>query len=324
MFVVDSTSRVARLAGIVVRGDGTVKSGTTQAIDIGQAVAIVRRSPDPANGGKPHVWPNIVLPDAIDVDAGLRRFVRVPGGSFSMGGTSGDERWPSGSGTGNLRLPVFYMGKFEVTVAQFNECVRAGACLPPAPSGLSTAPDYPVTGVTWYEARKYATWLQQRLASSPETPPDLRRLLDVGWEIDLPSEAEWEKAARRNGKDPYPWGTSPNPSKANYNSGAVKAVGSSRCTDCAFGLEDMAGNVREWTRSLKLNYPYDAAKAEDPAATGPRAVRGGSYQRLFVGAERVRAANREEADPTHLDEYTGFRVAVICREERGCTWQEPD
>ena len=93
---------------------------------------------------------------------------------------------------------------------------------------------------------------------------------------------------------------------------------------CAYGLADMAGNVREWTRSLKLEYPYVAAKAEDPAATGRRAIRGGSYERLFVGAERVRAANREDAEPDTFDRYTGFRVALICRKDRGCTWQEPD
>ena len=328
MLFLDPEDGAPKLAGIVVGGDGDVTSGTTHAIDIRQAVTIVATSRDPANGSKTHVWPNIVLPDVIAADARLRSFAKVDRGTFLMGSDSGDERWPQASGgrpgSRRVTLPAFYMGKFEVTVAQYRECVNAGRCTHGGRAMSSSEPDYPVAGVSWYEARTYAEWLQTRLASTPGTPRVLRRLLESGWQIDLPSEEEWEKAARRGGGDPYPWGTAPNLSYANYNSGDVRAVGSRECPPCAYGLADMAGNVREWTRSLKLDYPYDAARAEDLAATGKRAVRGGSYQRIFVGAERVRAANREEEEPTRFDQYTGFRVALICRKDRGCKWEEPD
>jgi formylglycine-generating enzyme required for sulfatase activity len=327
-FFIDPEDGSPKLAGIVVRGDGELRKGTTHAIDIRQAVTIVATSRDPANGNKPHVWPNIVLPDVIDVDARLRTFLKVDRGEFLMGGNSGDERWPAGpggpAGPRVVALPAFYMGKFEVTVAQYKECVDAGRCTHGGRSLSSNESDHPVVGVSWYEARTYAEWLQGRLATTPATPRILRRLLESGWQVDLPSEEEWEKAARHAGKDTYPWGNSGNLSYANYNSGSVKRVGASRCPPCAYGLADMAGNVREWTRSLKLDYPYVAARAEDLAATGKRAIRGGSYQRLFVGAERVRAANREDGEPNMFDQYTGFRVALICRTDRGCAWQEPD
>jgi formylglycine-generating enzyme required for sulfatase activity len=328
MFFIDPEDKAPKLAGIVVRGDGDLKKGTTHAIDIRQAVTIVATSRDPGNGNKPHMWPNILLPDVIDVDARLRTFVKVDRGEFLMGSNSGDERWPAGTGAPagarSVTLPAFYMAKFEVTVAQYKECIDAGRCTHGGRSVSSNEPDHPVAGVSWYEARTYAEWLQSRLVSTPATPRVLRRLLDSGWQVDLPSEEEWEKAARHAGKDTYPWGPSPNLSFANYNSGQLKRVGASKCASCAYGLADMAGNVREWTRSLKLDYPYIAAKAEDLAATGRRAIRGGSYERLFVGAERVRAANREDAEPNSFDRYTGFRVALICRKDRGCTWQEPD
>jgi formylglycine-generating enzyme required for sulfatase activity len=234
-----------------------------------------------------------------------------------------DEKWPDAaggkSGQGTITLPVFYMGKFEVTVAQYRECVAAGACTHAGAGVSSTAPNVPVVGVTWHEARTYARWLQAQLARRPETPPVLRRLLAVGWEIDLPSEDEWEKSARRK-TDAYPWGNSPSTRHANYNTGKLRAVDSSKCDGCAYGLVDLAGNAREWTRSLKLPYPYVAAKAEDPTGAGNRAIRGGSAMRfetaVFAG-QFVRSTNRQEEPPGRFDEFTGFRVALICRADRG-------
>ena len=330
MFVLDPQDKAWKLAGIVVRGDGDAREGTAHAIDIRQAATIVATSADPANGGKAHTWPNIVLPSEIPVDARLRSFRKVDRGAFLMGSERGDEQWPAAaggvSGRKTLTLPAFYMSRFEVTVAQYRECVTAGRCTHGGRSLSSSEDDYPVVGVTWYEAKGYAEWLQSRLATNPETPRVLRRLLEAGWEIDLPSEEEWEKAARLGGKDMYPWGNGPNTSYANYNTGTLKTVGSSNCPPCAYGLSDMAGNVREWTRSLKLEYPYVAAKAEDRTATGRRAIRGGSAKRetAFFGAQVVRATNRQEDEPTRFDEFTGFRVALICREDRGCTWKEPE
>lgn len=331
MFFIDPEDGAPKLVGIVARGDGMPTSGTTHAIDIRLAVPIVTRSADPANRGRPHIWPNIPLPREIVVDALSRSFVKVDAGTFVMGSNNvDDEKWPDGDGGKSaqktLSLPAFYMGKFEVTVAQYRECVAAGACTHTGRNMSSNEPNFPVVGVTWQEAKTYAEWLRSRL-SRPETPRELRRLLEAGWQTDLPSEEEWEKAARRGGRETYPWGNNPNPRKANYNTGQLRPVGSSNCSDCEYSLEDMAGNAREWTRSLKLPYPYIAAKAEDPTAAGKRAVRGGSAVKVETApfaVRIVRAANRQEEDPAKFDQYTGFRVALICRKDRGCNWQDPD
>jgi formylglycine-generating enzyme required for sulfatase activity len=328
----DPADGAYKLVGIVVAGDGDVKSGTTRAIDIRQAVTIVATSPDPRNGGKPHVWPNIPPPDEIVVDTLLRSFTKVEAGPFVMGSNDvNDEKWPNGDGgrpgPKSVTLPIFYMGKFEVTVAQYRECVAAGACMHSGRSLSPTEGNYPVVGVTWHEARTYAGWLQRHLMARPETPRILRRLLEAGWQIDLPSEEEWEKAARRRGTDTYPWGNGSNPRAANYNTGKLRPVDAAQCADCAYRIVDMAGNAREWTRSLKLPYPYVASKAEDPTAGGNRAIRGGSAARMgtaVFASQVIRAANRQDAAAGTFDEYTGFRVALICREDRGCGWKPPD
>jgi len=329
MFLIDPVDKSTKLAGLVVAGDGNALLGTTRAIDIRQAVTLVATSADRRNGNRPHVWPNIPLPDEIAVGA-FHSFRRVPVGAFVMGSSqAADERWPGtgSSGQATLTSAVFYMGKYEVTVEQYQQCVTDRACASATRSANLAQPDLPVVGVTWNQATTYADWLTQRLRSRPETDRTLRRLLDAGWEFDLPSEEEWEKAARRRGIEAYPWGNGPNPRNANYNTGRLRPVSSSRCDACEFGLFDMAGNAREWTRSLKVPYPYVAATAEDPTAPGNRAIRGGSYERMSnasLAALTVRAANRQDAAPSAFDEYTGFRLALICKKERGCSWQEPD
>ena len=316
-FFIDPEDNMPKLAGIVARGDGDERGGTTRAIDIRQAVTIVSTSNDPRIGNRPHQWPNIPLPAEFLVD-GVLSFRRVEAGDFKMG---------SGKEQARRTLPVFYMSRYEVTVRQYRECVADRNC---SHNNLNTDPseaDRPVVGVTWKEASDYTRWLQRSLMSRRETNRELRRLLNAGWEIDLPSEEEWEKAARRNGTDKYSWGDGWNPGNGNFNTGRLRAVNSSRCTGCAYGLFDMAGNAREWTRSLKLPYPYDASKAENPTAPGNRAIRGGSSKReensIHV-REIVRSTNRQDAAPSSFDEYTGFRLALICRKERKCNWQPPE
>ena len=320
-FFVDPDDRTPKLAGIVVSGDGDLKRGTTQAIDIRQAVTIVSTSRDPRTA-KPIIWPNIPLPASVVIDP-LSSFQKVDAGSFVMGSTRQADEKP----VQTRDLPVFYMGRYEVTVAQYRECVMARVC---SHTDLNINPndvDLPVVNVTWRDATAYARWLQQQLMTRPTSPIELRRLLLAGWQIDLPSEEEWERAARKNGTDVYPWGGSANPRYANYNTGKLRPVNSSKCDGCEWGLFDMAGNAREWTRSLKLPYPYNAAKAEDPTAPGNRVIRGGSFKRVEQGplaAQIVRSPNRQDEAPSKSDLYTGFRLALICKRERKCNWQEPD
>ena len=321
-----------RLIGIVNRGDGDARSGRAFAIDVRQAVALASSSPDSANDGKPHPWPNIVLATKYGIDTDQFAFLLVAAGDFEMGSTDKDSRWPASNGLPagprRITLPAFYLSQYEVTAGQYRRCQMAEKaderCMP-AKLG-ATVDNFPVVGVTWYQAKQYAHWLDQRLrVPSRQVPRDLRRLLDAGWTIDLPSEAEWEKGARFDKTGMYPWGKDFKTQFANFNTNSVKTVGSTRCPDCAYGLADMAGNAREWTRSLKFEYPYVASKAEDDTASGKRVIRGGSAEDVRSFADVVlRAANRQDADPTAFDKFTGFRVALICRVERGCTWTPPD
>lgn len=163
--------------------------------------------------------------------------------------------------------------------------------------------NHPVVGVTWYEALAFTRWLT-----------GIWRKVDVlpeGWEVRLPSEAEWEKAARGGLEIPaqphmvstgdtkgntrlsmkkneasqrgYPWGNDPDPNRANYNEtgiGATSAVGCFPSGASPYGCEEMSGNVWEWTRSIYREYPYDPKDGREnleASSAKIRVVRGGSF-----------------------------------------------
>lgn len=106
-----------------------------------------------------------------------------------------DEIWP-GEGQGSVILADFYIGKLPLTLAQFKACVTAEGCAPRNVTVLGDEPDHPVVNVTWHEALQYCDWLVQVVRDSPKAPAELRKMLAIGWRVGLPSEAEWEKAAR--------------------------------------------------------------------------------------------------------------------------------
>jgi formylglycine-generating enzyme required for sulfatase activity len=326
-FFIDPEDGAPKLAGVVVSGLGNAKKGTTDAIDIRQAVTIVSTSRDPRDNNRAPIWPNIQLADELQVDQ-LLAFIRLKPLAWQMGTATGpaDQRPPTA-----LKLPAYYMGKYEVSRGQYHECVMAKVCTY-AKSTPAPKPDeanLPVTNVSWYQANEFAKWLQSRLVSRPDLRRDLRRLLEAGWRVALPSEDEWERAARKDGTGAFPWGDNPTGGGAWYNTGRPRAIDASKCNGCEGGLFDMAGNVREWTRSLKLSYPYEPAQADKPNAPGDRAVRGGSYKRQpsdVLARQAVRSVNREQLAPNAADEFTGFRVALICKSDgdRPCRWRDPD
>jgi formylglycine-generating enzyme required for sulfatase activity len=331
MFVLDpDDNRRPKLAAIVVRGD----AGHTYGIDIGIAARLVNGEPHRANKNRPYRWPNIPLPQQLLVKSIPNlSFQRVAAGPFLMGSnTVADERWKGPP----PMLESFYMGTYEVTRGQYSQCVAAMACrrLTQSEGSSPQESNLPVVNVSWEDAKAYTTWLQRRLTGSPDAPPTLRRLFDAGWTVVLPSEAEWEKAARKfdpvkNVASVYPWGERPHDGGANFNTNRLRPVNESKCNDCAYGLFDMTGNVWEWTRSLKVPYPYSAAAADRPSAPGNRVIRGGSYKRednAPTAETIVRSSNREEAPPTKVDQYIGFRVALICARDGDmpCAWEEAD
>ena len=247
-------------------------------------------------------------------DDGLLGFVEVPAGPFLMGSDSSVdplafdiERWSDASAQGTVDLSTFHIGRYEVTGAQLGAFVEAtGRAVDDR--ALRTPPDHPAAFVSWPDALAYARWLDTALRAWPETPPRLATLLRDGWQVGLPTEAEWEKAARGTDGRIYPWGNEPRPDRANYGGRSTTPVGSFECPECPLGLSDMAGNVWEWTRSPYQPYPYDATDdREDLEADALWVMRGGS----FGDPERnLRAANRGGADPGARRPFIGFRVVI--------------
>jgi formylglycine-generating enzyme required for sulfatase activity len=247
-------------------------------------------------------------------DAELLGFVEVSGGPFLMGSdvvtdpqALDHERWSDGSAQGIVDLPTFYISRSEVTVAQFRAFVEATGFA--ADSRVFQAPpEYPVRPVSWTDALAYSRWLQSQLQASLNVPAALRELFDEGWRVTLPSEAEWEKAARGADGRLYPWGNEPRADRANFAETGTMPVGSFECPECPYPLFDMSGNVWEWTRSPYEPYPYDASDDRDNLeADGLWVIRGGSYQ---DSAREVRAASRAAAGPGVRRPFIGFRVAI--------------
>lgn len=151
-----------------------------------------------------------------------------------------------------------------------------------------------MVGVTWFEAQAYCAWL------TAVTSRTFR----------LPTEAEWEAAARGVEGSTYPWGDSWDSSKANTIEsrvlqpspvGVYVAAGGKG----AFEAEDQSGNVWEWTSSLYRDYPYDSALSEQPEEGGHRVLRGGSW---LDGGRFARCAYRDRYVPGLFYYDVGFRL----------------
>jgi formylglycine-generating enzyme required for sulfatase activity len=255
-------------------------------------------------------------------DEELLGFIRVDAGIFTMGSDprvdphAREEEQPQHL----VELPEYYIARYPVTVAQFSAFVVDSGFKVGDPDCLRGVPNHPVVDVTFYEALAYCDWLTDRLTSADWTPPLLRGQLDDGWVITLPSEAEWEKAARGRGGRIYPWGHEFDDLKVNGDRTGLRATssvgmfpdGASRC-----GALDMSGNVWECTRSLwrdergkpGYRYPYRADDAERENVHAPgsiqRVMRGGAF---YSDARDLRAATRSSVDPLGRHVDIGFRL----------------
>ncbi len=242
--------------------------------------------------------------------------VYVPAGAFWMGTDENDPYFVGGEQPQHqVNLDAFWIDRTEVTNAQYERCVKDGGCSPPAQTtahhedhyyGESAYDDYPVIYVDWERANAYCAWASKR----------------------LPTEAEWEKAARGTDKRRYPWGNTFDGTLANFcddrctfdhrdrtwDDGYTDTapVGSYEGGASPYGAWDMAGNVHEWTTSLDRPYPYDATDGrEDMEATGQRVVRGGSFGSGWPG---MRTANSEVRSRTHVQVDVGFRCVQSAAE----------
>ncbi len=229
-------------------------------------------------------------------------FVLIPAGEFLIG--SDPEKDPRAYAAEqprhSLYLPDYSIGRTPVTNAQYAAFVEATGYKAPnyweggkPPVGKE---DHPVVYVSWHDARAYCEWLSEK----------------KGQACRLPSEAEWEKAARGTEGWIYPWGDAWHDGCCNsHESGSSDATPVGRYSpqgDSPYGCADMAGNVWEWTGSLYKDYPYDPQDGrENPRAAGPRVLRGGAF---YSSARRVRCAYRDTAYPDDWRGAFGFRVAL--------------
>ena len=227
-----------------------------------------------------------------------------------------------------LTLPAFYIARWPVTVAQFRAFAEAPdneGFQPANPDCVRGVANHPVVSVSWHEALVYSRWLTKKLRAWDGTPPPLRRLLNgapgTEWQVTLPSEAEWEKAARGDDARIYPWGEKADPNRANYHDTGINEASAVGCFPggaSPYGVEELSGNVWEWTRSLwgkdlqkpEFGYPYtpDARRENITAADDtPRVVRGGAFS---DGEEFVRAAIRFRFSPYYRYNHLGCQLVV--------------
>ncbi|MEF8768803.1 SUMF1/EgtB/PvdO family nonheme iron enzyme [Candidatus Accumulibacter contiguus] len=211
--------------------------------------------------------------------------------------------------------PEFYIARYPVTVAQFRAFIEATGLAIGNGDALADVDSRPVRRVSWHEALAWCDWLHEMLETMPEVEgsPIAKLVRENGWQVALPSELEWEKAARGNLSGAvFPWGNDVDPNLANYADSQIHDSSVVGCfTGNAFGLFDMVGNVREWTRSLYLDYPYDPAdpkrenlNADDGAE---RVVRGGAW---FFHRAGARCTSRHRLRLGDRFVNLGFRVVL--------------
>ncbi len=230
--------------------------------------------------------------------------VMVPAGEFLMGSSNEDQQaYSQEKPQHNLYLPTYYVAKHPVTVDEYRAFIQESGYKTSEERSLKGTGNHPVVYVTWNDALAFARWRG----------------------LTLPSEAEWEKAARGADGRIYPWGNDWRSGFANtdeyWNKGArgllaklrrrdygsTTPVGSFPQGNSLYGCADMAGNVWEWTRSVFKEYPYDANDGrEDENASDRRALRGGSFYNLQWFA---RCAFRNVNILDLLNDY-GFRVCA--------------
>jgi formylglycine-generating enzyme required for sulfatase activity len=237
-------------------------------------------------------------------DDELLGFVEVEAGPFTMGSDprKDTDAWEAEQPQHVVELPGYFISRHPVTVAQFRRFVEAAGFRVGDPDCLRSIPNHPVRYVSFHEALAYCRWLTAELKRAEWTPPKLRERLVNGWTITLPSEAEWEKAARGSDARIYPWDDEFDASRVNgadAGLGTTSAVGLFPAGRSPVGCFDMSGNVWEWTRSLwgegferpRHRYPYqpddtgrEALDAEDSVL---RVVRGGSFGGGAVDLRRL-------------------------------------
>lgn len=291
-----------------------IHSGRLSASERAQAGDILGEIGDPRFSST--LIGDLLVPDIV--------WCEVPEGPFLMGSSEArdantyDDEKPQH----RVELPSHRIGLYPVTNAQYRLFVEGGGYEDSrywmeegwvwrsengivAPESwderMWNSPNRPVVGVNWYEAMAFASWLAAQL----DMP------------IQLPTEAEWEKAARGDDGRIYPWGDEWDPERANTQEtgiGQTSTVGIFPAGASPYGCLDMSGNVWEWTLSLwgqkdgqpEFGYRYDPSDGrEDPNTKGKRIIRGGSWSSWL---SKARNAFRGMADQRTRNRMISFRI----------------
>jgi formylglycine-generating enzyme required for sulfatase activity len=223
------------------------------------------------------------------------RMVLVPAGEFQMGAAdrSRDEAPPH-----RVRLDAFYLDQYETTNAEYRRCAAAGVCTPGQLAGSFTRPNYrddpdfggyPVVGVTWEQAQIYCAWAGKR----------------------LPTEAEWEYAARGPQGRLWPWGNTFDPARVAASAADTEPVDAYEAGASPFGVFNLAGNVGEWVADAYHARFYAESPEHNPLAPEEgreRVYRGGSFGNPDSAA--YRATRRYHREQDYFDVDIGFRCAL--------------
>jgi formylglycine-generating enzyme required for sulfatase activity len=248
-------------------------------------------------------------PNKITLSNGME-LMRVPAGKFLMGSRDDNKlAYDDEKPQHTLDIPYdYWMARYPVTNELYNDYVKAKGIKKHPVDGWEKKKDHPVVYVSWVDAMAYCQWLNQILNSE-------FRIQNL--QLRLPTEAEWEKAARwkpsprGDGGEAleYPWGNAFDKNKCNTREGGkggTTPVGVySPQGDSPYGCADMIGNVWEWTHSLYKPYPYQVNDGrEDEKASVARALRGGSF---FYSEWLARCACRRDVVDLY---FRGFRVVA--------------
>jgi len=256
----------------------------------------ITSTPQPTKTSIPAPTPTLGIGSTMIGEKG-QTLVYVPAGEFTMGSNAYLKEQP----IHKVYLDAFWIDQTEVTNEQYKACVDADTCEPPSSTRSITHPnyygdpefnDYPVIYVNWDKANRYC---------------------EVWTGGDLPTEAQWEKAARGTDVRTYPWGNDvPNADLLNFNSnvGDTTMVKDYPNTSSFYGTYDMAGNVLEWVNDWYSDTYYKNLDSSNnplgPDGGQYRVLRGGSWGYNDV---LVRSTNRHRYDPSGTGSYIGFRCS---------------
>ena len=280
----DASVEVVLKSGRVIRGQVIRENNSTLLLQTAFSQVEISKINIETVNGKPAFGSAAVPVEARPEDVHPEE-VLIPAGAFLMGDSREKE-----SPVHKVHLDAYWIDKYEVTCAQYRKFLESTGRPEPRywqdPRFSEDA--QPVVGVTWEDARDYCVWAKKR----------------------LPTEAEWEKAARGEQSRLYPWGDAYNPTFANTRKSKKKRpmpVGTYPAGVSPYGVHDMAGNVWEWCRDWHGKDYYSTSPARNP--TGPkegelRAVRGGGWN-----ARHVAMSHRRGVKPDKPDHALGFRCA---------------